>query len=105
MPRGLQEILAHADGLGRRFEDHQLDDVRTAAPLRAIREAVTDRAAAERGVAEVDSTRTRTYARCVPVTRDRERASRGWSDAAWRRGERGGRRGLLSCRCALLPPG
>ena len=40
----------------------------------------------------------------VPVARNRARASRGWSDAAWWRGERGGRRGLLCCRCALLHP-
>ncbi len=39
MPRSLQEILAHADELGRRFEEHEPDDVRTAAPLYAIREA------------------------------------------------------------------
>ena len=52
MPRSLQEILEHADELGRRFEDHEPTDVRDAAPLHAIREAVTARAAAERRVAE-----------------------------------------------------
>jgi len=56
MPRSLQEILAHADELGRRFEEHEPDDVRTAAPLYAIREAVTGRAAAERRVAQTVAT-------------------------------------------------
>ena len=51
MPRSLQEILEHADELGRRFEDHEPSDVRDAAPLHAIREAVTERAASERRVA------------------------------------------------------
>jgi len=50
MPRSLQEILAHADELGRRFEEHEPDDVRTAAPLYAIR------AAAERRVAQTVAT-------------------------------------------------
>ena len=49
----LQEILEHADELGRRFEEHEPTDVRDAAPLHAIREAVTERAAAERRVAEL----------------------------------------------------
>jgi len=52
MPRSLQEILEHADELGRRFEDHEPSDVRDAAPLHAIREAVTERAASERRIAE-----------------------------------------------------
>lgn len=52
MPKSLQEILEHADDLGRRFEEHEPDDVRDAAPLYAIRRAVTERAAAERRVAE-----------------------------------------------------
>ena len=52
MPRSLQEILEHADELGRRFEEHEPSDVRDAAPLHAIREAVTERAATERRVAE-----------------------------------------------------
>ncbi len=52
MPRSLQEILAHADELGRRFEDHEPDDVRTAAPLRDVRDAVTARGDAERRVAQ-----------------------------------------------------
>lgn len=56
MPRSLQEILAHADELGRRFEEHEPGDVRTAAPLRAVREAVTCRAAAERSVAQTVAT-------------------------------------------------
>ena len=52
MPRSLQEILEHADELGRRFEDHEPSDVRDGAPLHAIREAVTERAASERRIAE-----------------------------------------------------
>ena len=52
MPRSLQEILEHADELGRRFEEHEPADVRDAAPLQAIREAATERAATERRVAE-----------------------------------------------------
>lgn len=48
----MQEILEHADELGRRFEEHEPSDVRDAAPLHAIREAVTERAASERRVAE-----------------------------------------------------
>ncbi len=52
MPRSLQEILEHADELRRRFEDHEPSDVRDAAPLHAIREAVTERAASERRIAE-----------------------------------------------------
>ena len=55
MPRSLQEILEHADELGRRFEDHEPSDVRDAAPLHAIREAVTERAASERRIAETVS--------------------------------------------------
>ena len=56
IPRSLQEILAHADELGRRFKDHEPDDVRTAAPLRAVREAVTGRGDAERRVAQAVAT-------------------------------------------------
>ncbi len=52
MPRSLQEILEHADELRRRFEDHEPSDVRDAAPLHAIRKAVTERAAGERRIAE-----------------------------------------------------
>jgi hypothetical protein len=52
MPRSLQEILEHADELERGFEEHGPKDVRDAAPLRAIRTAVTERAATERRVAE-----------------------------------------------------
>ena len=48
MPRSLKEILEHADELGRRFEEHEPADVRDAAPLHAIREAVTECAATER---------------------------------------------------------
>lgn len=52
MPRSLQEVLAHADELEQRFSDHEPDDVHDAAPLRAIRDAVAQRAAGERRVAE-----------------------------------------------------
>jgi DNA invertase Pin-like site-specific DNA recombinase len=52
MPRSLQEILDHAEELERRFETHEPADVRDAAPLRALRDAVTDRAATERRIAE-----------------------------------------------------
>jgi len=52
MPRSLQEILEHADELERRFSDHEPADVCDAAPLRALRDAVTERAASERRIAE-----------------------------------------------------
>lgn len=52
MPRSLQEILEHADELERRFADHEPADVRDAAPLRALRDAVIERAANERSIAE-----------------------------------------------------
>ena len=51
MPRSLQEILDHADELSARFANTE-PDLRDAAPLRAIRDAVTERAAAERRLAE-----------------------------------------------------
>ncbi len=52
MPRSLQEILEHADELERRFADHEPADVRDAAPLHALRDAVTERAAIERRIAD-----------------------------------------------------
>lgn len=52
MPRSLQEVLEHADELARRFEEYEPKDVRTAAALYAIREAVVSRAVAERQVAQ-----------------------------------------------------
>lgn len=52
MPRSLQEILEHADELERRFANHEQADVRDAAPLHALRDAVTERAATERRIAE-----------------------------------------------------
>ncbi|MGH8892261.1 MAG: hypothetical protein ACRDWY_02975 [Actinomycetes bacterium] len=52
MPRSLQEILEHAEELERQFADHDPTDVRDAAPLHAIRDAVTERAASERRIAE-----------------------------------------------------
>lgn len=56
MPRSLQEILDHADELERRFESHEPADVRDAAPLRAIRDAVTERAATERRIVKTVAT-------------------------------------------------
>jgi len=56
MPRNLQEILEHAEELARRFEEHEPEDVRDAAPLHAIRTAATERAATERRVAEAVAT-------------------------------------------------
>lgn len=52
MPRSLHEILEHADELERRFTDHEPTDVRDAAPLHALRKAVTERAVTERRIAE-----------------------------------------------------
>lgn len=52
MPRSLQEILEHADDLERRFADHEPTDVCDAEPLRALRDAVTERAATERRISE-----------------------------------------------------
>ena len=52
MPRTLQEILEHADELERRFADHGQANVRPAEPLHAIRDAVTERAATQRRIAE-----------------------------------------------------
>ena len=52
MPRRLQEILEHADDLERRFADHEPAEVRDAAPLHALRDAVAERAATERRIAE-----------------------------------------------------
>lgn len=52
MPRSLQEILEHADDLERRFANHEPADVRDATTLRALRDAVTERAATERRIAQ-----------------------------------------------------
>lgn len=54
MPRTMQEILDHADELADRFEhdDVGTDEGHDAAPLRALREAVLTRAAAEQTVAD-----------------------------------------------------
>jgi FAD/FMN-containing dehydrogenase len=52
MPRSLQEILEHAEELERQFAEHDPTDVRDAVPLHAIRDAVTQRAASERRIAE-----------------------------------------------------
>lgn len=52
MPRSLQEVLDHAEELERRFQEHEPTDLRDAAPLHAIRDAGTDRAATERRLVE-----------------------------------------------------
>jgi hypothetical protein len=48
MPRTAQEILDHADALAARFEQTEPHDLRDATALRAVRDAVIARAAAER---------------------------------------------------------
>ncbi len=68
MPRSLQEILEHADELGRRTAEHEPADVRDAAPLHAIREAVTERAT-ERRVAEAVATAREAGERCGILAR------------------------------------
>jgi hypothetical protein len=57
MPRSIEQILEQADDLADRFERHDPnpDDVTDAAPLRALREAFQDRAAAEKRVADLVS--------------------------------------------------
>lgn len=52
MPRSLQEILHHADQLEHHFAEHDPDQVHDGSPLRAIRDAVTQRAASERRITE-----------------------------------------------------
>jgi hypothetical protein len=54
MPRSAAEILARADELARRFEDHEpaAGEVRDASALRAVAEAFARRAASERALAE-----------------------------------------------------
>jgi hypothetical protein len=57
MPRTVDEILAHADELAKRFEDGSLGPGRTAdgASLRAVRVAFEAKARAEHGLAEAVS--------------------------------------------------
>jgi hypothetical protein len=52
MPRTAQEILDHADELAARFEHAEPTDVRDAAALRAVRDAVLARAEAERNLGD-----------------------------------------------------
>ena len=49
MPRTVEEILAHAEELAKRFEDYEAapGDAKDAAPLRAVREAFEDAARAQ----------------------------------------------------------
>ena len=54
MPRTLQEILDHADELTRHLQSHQPGG--DAAPLRALGDAVTARAATERRIADTITT-------------------------------------------------
>jgi hypothetical protein len=53
MPRSAEEILARAEELARRFEDHEPapGDVRDGAALRAVADAFARRAASERALA------------------------------------------------------
>jgi catalase (peroxidase I) len=48
MPRTTEEILAHADELGRRFEEHEPGDVKDARALRDIAAAFARFARSER---------------------------------------------------------
>jgi FAD/FMN-containing dehydrogenase len=52
MPRTTQEILNHGEDLARRFEEFDPDDLRDAAPLRTLRDAVISRSEAEKSVAD-----------------------------------------------------
>jgi hypothetical protein len=54
MPRSAREILARADELARRFEDHEPapGEVRDASALRDVADAFARRAASERALAE-----------------------------------------------------
>lgn len=64
MPRSVEDILAHADELARRFEDWQpsTDDTHDAGPYRELTEAVLARAKAERTVvAAVQACRVEGY--------------------------------------------
>lgn len=56
MPRTLQEILDHADELTRQLHSPQPSGISNAAPLRAIGDAVTERAATERRIADTITT-------------------------------------------------
>lgn len=61
MPRTAQEILAQADELAARFENYEPKpgDALDAAPLRELRAAFTERAEAEKALADaVDNART-----------------------------------------------
>lgn len=51
MPRTTEEILAHADELGRRFEEHEPGDVKDARALRDIAAAFARVAESERDLA------------------------------------------------------
>jgi hypothetical protein len=52
MPRTVEEILAQADALARRFEEAEPADSVDGAPLRAVREAFEDLALAQKRLAE-----------------------------------------------------
>lgn len=57
MPRTIKEILDQADELADRFEAHDpvIDDIKDAAPLKAVRMAFQARAEAERRLADAVS--------------------------------------------------
>jgi hypothetical protein len=52
MPRTAQEIIDHADELAARFEQAELEDLRDATSLRAVREAFLARAESERNLGD-----------------------------------------------------
>lgn len=54
MPQSLQHILDHAEEIAARFEQYEPrpEDHRDPAPLHRLRDAVTDRAGAEREIAD-----------------------------------------------------
>ena len=57
MPRTVEEILEHADELAARFETYEpcAEDERDPAAFTALRDAVTERAAAERHLVQAVS--------------------------------------------------
>lgn len=64
MPRTVNEILAHADALARRFEEYQPDvgDERDPEAFAALRQAVMSRSVAEQALHDaVERTRERGY--------------------------------------------
>ena len=58
MPRSFKEVIEHAEALAARLDDLEPDaqDVKSAEVLAGLRQAVMNRAAAERRIAELVST-------------------------------------------------